>query len=187
MEAFSKAIQLDPEFALAWLDKGEVLVTLRRFEEALEAFSKAVELDPEFSLAWHLKGKAHLVMSLQEFKRNNYGNALEDLNSAIDAFDAFSTFSKGEEEEAKKDINEDLMVFLKELIATKNVKAAEMALLAILEKKKELKELLKPIYIAVEIVKSKDVSKYYDLQVEMREVVADIVKKLTGSEELLPE
>lgn len=55
------------------------------------------------------------------------------------------------------------------------------------ERKEELKELFEPISIAVEIVKSKDLSKYYELQVERREVVADIVKRLTGSEELLPE
>jgi hypothetical protein len=31
------------------------------------------------------------------------------------------------------------------------------------------------------------VNKYYELQAERREVVADIVKRLTGSVELLPE
>ena len=73
------------------------------------------------------------------------------------------------------------------LIDTKNVKAVEMALLALFEKNKELGELFEPIHIAVEIVKSKDVNRYYELQVEIRELVAEIVKKLTGSEELLPE
>ena len=79
------------------------------------------------------------------------------------------------------------MAFMMRLIDTKNVKAVEMALLALFEKNKELRELFEPIHIAVEIVKSKDVNRYYELQVEMRELVAEIVKKLTGSEELLPE
>ena len=79
------------------------------------------------------------------------------------------------------------MAFMMGLIDTKNVKAVEMALLALFEKNKELRELFEPIYIAVEIVKSKDVNRYYGLQVEIRELVAEIVKKLTGSEELLPE
>ena len=79
------------------------------------------------------------------------------------------------------------MTLLKKLIDTKNVEAVDMALSAISEKKEELKMLFEPISIAVEIVKSRDVRKYYELQVERREVVAEIVKKLTGSEELLPD
>jgi tetratricopeptide (TPR) repeat protein len=186
LAALSKSIDLNSEDAAAWLEKGAVLGLLGRDEEAFGAFSKTIELYPADADAWCLKGVIHLVVSSQEFKRNNYGNALENLNSAIDAFNAFSTFSKGKEK-AKEEVSEDLMAILKGLIDTKNVKAVEMALLAILEKKKELKALFEPIYIAVEIVKSRDVNKYYDLQVERREVVADIVKKLTGSEELLPD
>lgn len=179
-------IKLDGKDAVAWFNKGLALGILERHEEALEAFSKSTELDPENAVAWHSKGGVHLVISLQDFKRNNYGNALENLNSAIDAFDAFSTFSKGEEK-AKEVINKDLTLFLKDLIDAKNVEAVDMALLALFKKKEELKELFEPIYIAVEIVKSGDVNKYYELQIERREIVADIVKRLTGSEELLPQ
>ncbi len=186
LEALSKAVVLYPEKVHTWLGKGAALGDLGRYEEALEAFSKAVELEPEFSLAWSSKGTTHLRISLQEFERSNYGNALENLNSAIDSFDTLSTFSK-DKEKAKEEVTEAFTGFLKELIDTKNVKGVETALNALFEKKKELKELFEPISTAVEIVKSKDVSKYYDLQVEMREVVADIVKRLTGSEELSPE
>jgi tetratricopeptide (TPR) repeat protein len=186
LEALSISIELNPADARAWFEKSVALGKLGRYEETLEAVSKSVELNPEHADAWHLKGSIYLNISWQVFIKKNYGDALENLNSAIDAFDAFSTFSK-DKEKAKEDANEDLMSFLKVLINTKNVEAVEMALLAILEKKKELKELFGPISIAVKIVKSRDINKYYDLQVEMREVVADIVKKLTGSEELLPE
>ena len=53
------------------------------------------------------------------------------------------------------------MAFMMRLIDTKNVKAVEMALLALFEKNKELRELFEPIHIAVEIVKSKDMNRYY--------------------------
>ena len=185
LAAFSKAIELDPEFDLAWCGKGAALGSFGRYEEALEAFSKAVELAPEQAHFWHLKGAVHLRISLREFNKSNYGNALENLNSALEAFNAFSTHSKTEE--SKKRVNEGLMAFMMGLIDTKNVKAVEMALLALFEKNKELRELFEPIHIAVEIVKSKDMNRYYELQVEIRELVAEIVKKLTGSEELLPE
>ena len=197
LETISKTIELYPENAPAWIDKWMTLVNLRRYKEALdtlsraielslEALSKAVELNPEDIRAWHLKGQMHLVASVRDFKRSNYGNALEAINSAINAFDTFTTFSK-DKEKAKEAINDIFMAFLRELINAKDVETLDMALLAVFEKKKELKELFEPISTAVEIVKSRDVSKYYELQVERREVVADIVKKLTGSEELLPE
>jgi tetratricopeptide (TPR) repeat protein len=186
LDAFSKSIELNPEDAAAWLGKGMTLRDLERPEEALKALSIAVGLNPKDALTLYVKGTLHLTISVQEFENNNYGNALENLEFAIDAFDAFSTFLK-DKEKAKEEVTEAFTGFLKELIDTKNVETVEMALLAMFEKKNELKELFKPIYIAVEIVRNRDVSKYYDLQVEMREVVADIVKKLTGSEELLPE
>ena len=186
LDAFSKAIALNPKFDEAWIGKGLALKKIDKPEEALEALSKAITLNPKCAEAWYFKEQAHLAISLQEFKRNNYGNALENLTSAMDAFDNFSGFLK-DREKGKEARNDDIMTFLKELIAAKNVEAVDMALNAIFEKKEELKELLEPIYVAVEIVKSKDVSKYYELQVERREVVAEIVKRLTGSEELLPE
>ena len=186
LEAFSKSIELDPKYALAWLNKSLSLGSLGRDEEALDALSRSIELNPEDTDAWHLKGLLHLLISLQEFKKNNYGNAIEHLNSAMGALDSFSKLSK-DKEEAKEEIKESLMEFVKELIDAKNVEAVEMALNTIFEKNEKFKELFEPIHIAVEIVKSQDVSKYYELQVEIREVVADIVKKLTGSEELVPE
>ena len=187
-EALKKAeemIKLDKSKPLSWFSKGLALRDLGRYEEAFAAFSKAVELAPEQAHLWYLKGAVHLMISLREFNKNNYGNALENLNSALEAFNAFSTHSKSEE--SKERVSEGLMAFMMGLIDTKNVKAVEMALLALFEKNKELRELFEPIHIAVEIVKNKDVNRYYELQVEIRELVAEIVKKLTGSEELLPE
>ncbi|WP_269848591.1 hypothetical protein [Methanosarcina horonobensis] len=46
-------------------------------------------------------------------------------------------------------------------------------------------ELLKSLVKAVEIIETKDVQKYYKLQVEEREIVADIVQKISKSGDLL--
>jgi tetratricopeptide (TPR) repeat protein len=183
LEAFSKSIELNSEGSVAWLGKGLSLVFLERPEEALGASSKAVELDPKFDIAWELKGLIHLHISSRDFINKNYGNALENLNSAMAAFDTLCILSEDKEE----DITGDLMAFLKRLIDAKTVEAVDMALESIGKNKEELKEVFEPISTAVEIVKGEDVSRYYELQVERREVVADIVKRLTGSEELLPE
>jgi tetratricopeptide (TPR) repeat protein len=186
LEAFSKSIELNSEDTGAWLGKGLTLVFLERHEEALRASSKAVELDPKFDIAWELKGLIQLHISSRDFINKNYGNALENLNAAMEAFETFHSFLK-DEKKAKREINEVLTYYMKILIDAKNVEAVDMALESIGKNRKELKELFKPISTAVEIVKGEDVSKYYELQVERREVVADIVKMLIGSEELLPE
>lgn len=169
-----------------WNIKGVALINLGRNEEALKAVSESLELSPEDTDVWKVKGFIHLRISLDEFKSNNCGNALKNLDAVMDAFDTFHSLLKDEKEE-KIEIYKALTYYLKDLIDAKNVKAVDMALESIGKNKKGLKELFKPVSTAVEIVKSRDVSKYYELQVERREVVADIVKRLTGSEELLPE
>jgi Flp pilus assembly protein TadD/DNA-binding MarR family transcriptional regulator len=186
LEALSKSLELNPEDADAWALKGAILGRLGKYEEALEALSKSLELNPKDAAAWELKGIVHLYISTGESRKNNYGNALENLNSAVKAFDRFIELAKGTEK-AKESIRVAFMEYLKELIEAENVKVIEMALNALFEKNEEFKKLFEPISTAVEIVKSKDLNKFYELQVERREVVADIVKKLTGSDELVPE
>jgi len=186
LDAATKSLELDPENATAWELKGAILGNLGRYEEALDVTIKFLEFYPENATAWKLRGIAHLNMTTQEFGRNNYGNALESLSSAVVALDQFSSLLK-DTEKAKDVIKGTLMEFFKELIETKNTKVVESALNALFAKKVEFKELFEPISIAVEIGKSKDLNKYYELQAERREVVVDIVKKLTGSDELVPE
>lgn len=71
----------------------------------------AIELDPEHACPWHLKGETHLRISLQEFNKSNYGNALDNLKSALDAFDTFSNLFEGTDR-VKEDINKALTAFL---------------------------------------------------------------------------
>ncbi len=58
LEAFLKAIELDPRDAAAWRGKGTSLGRLGRDEEALEAFLEATELDPKDAASWRNKGTA---------------------------------------------------------------------------------------------------------------------------------
>ena len=58
LESFDRAIELDPNDALAWLSRGAALGNLGRHQEALESFDKAIELDPNNALAWFNRGRA---------------------------------------------------------------------------------------------------------------------------------
>ena len=52
IEAFDKAIELDPKWAMPWRDKGNALRKLGKPDEAIQALDKAIELNPEWATPW---------------------------------------------------------------------------------------------------------------------------------------
>ncbi len=71
-ELYSSAIELDPHFADAYFNLGNLYARLERFEQALEAYDRVVELRPA-------DGEAHF----------NRGVALRELGRTTDAVDAW--------------------------------------------------------------------------------------------------
>lgn len=212
LDAFNKAIEINPKDDFALSRKGVALVKLGRNEESLDAFNKAIEVNPKddfaltvngitslklgrhdeafdfFSKAIEINPKNKLInsiienyfgLAINELKAGNRGNAAKfiKLNQII------SSKMKTEDKLAILIIN-----FLKSAADSGDiqvVKAGVDEIIKIVGNKYD--ESLKPIIKALEIVETKDIKKYYDLQIEEREIVADIVKKITKSDELLPE
>lgn len=56
--AFERAIQLNPNYALAYNNKGRALSRLKQYEEALIAYDQALRLDPAYAHAYNNKGVA---------------------------------------------------------------------------------------------------------------------------------
>ncbi len=59
LDAYSRALDIEPNNAAAWRNKGWTLDELGRYEEALDAYSRALDIDPDNvsvmnSLAWNL-------------------------------------------------------------------------------------------------------------------------------------
>ncbi len=52
----NKTIELDPSSPYAWLNKGRVLDSLSRLDEAFQAYDEAIKRDPECARAWTNKG-----------------------------------------------------------------------------------------------------------------------------------
>jgi tetratricopeptide (TPR) repeat protein len=62
--AADQSIQLKPDYAEAWSNRGNALHDLKRYEEALASFERALELKPDYAEAWSNKGS-----TLHELKR----------------------------------------------------------------------------------------------------------------------
>ena len=55
---FSQVLEIEPDNAAAWYNKGRALACLDRFDEAVSCYDEALKRDPEDSDAWLNKGIA---------------------------------------------------------------------------------------------------------------------------------
>ncbi len=88
--SFDEVLQLKPDDAIAWSQKGRALAILGEYLQALDAFENALKYDPNDGQAWLFKGRA-----LQE---------LGEVQEALDAFDQAILLGSKEAEESKKDL-----------------------------------------------------------------------------------
>jgi len=89
IEAFEKAIELQPDYAAPWDSMGVTFGKIGDYDKSLEAFNKAIELEPDYAAAWYNKA---CVYSLKGDKEK----ALKHLSKAIDLDAKYK-------EEAKRD------------------------------------------------------------------------------------
>jgi tetratricopeptide (TPR) repeat protein len=57
MQAYDKAIELNPRYSEAWNGKGKILFEQGKYNESMQAYDKAIELNPRYSEAWNSKGE----------------------------------------------------------------------------------------------------------------------------------
>jgi len=149
----------------------------RKIEAAFEVekiYTKMADMKPE--LIGHFV-ECCLVLALEELKEGNRGSAAKFIKMA------FENSSKLEMDIVK----ESTINFIKTATYSGELPVIKAATEEILDQQKdEFTGLIRPITKAIEIIESKDLNKYYDLQVEEREIVADVVKKITKSDELVP-
>ena len=187
-EALTKGtemIKLHPNDPELLLDIGCSAWGLKQYDNALEAFSNAariaspVDLEKIEDIITRISVASHLKKSFIEFEKKNYGDATENLRTVI------LNQSKSKKE-IKEIIIEDIFGFLMDVTNLKNVEAFSLALKEVEGVSQELQELFKPFYVALGIIKTADTTKYYDVQIETREIVANIVQRVTGSTDLVP-
>lgn len=178
LDTFNKAIEIDPKdgYALSW--KGAVLGNLERYEEALDAFKNAVEIFPKDDVFIETTIEICFNFALNELEAGNRGNATKFMKVVHEI-----SAELKEDKVAMLTIN-----FLKSAADSGDIQIVKVAVDEIIKLYgNKYEERIKPIIKAIEIVETKDIQKYYNLQIEEREIVGDVVKKITKSDELLPE
>jgi pentatricopeptide repeat protein len=77
LQAYEKALELNPDDSYVWCEKGFTLFSLDRYEEALMVFDKILEPNPDDSDAWYGKGIALYGLGRYEEALQAYEKARE--------------------------------------------------------------------------------------------------------------
>ncbi len=76
IEEFSRAIQLNPNDALAYHERGYTYSQLRKYERAIQDFTQAIQLDPFDASAYNYRGQVYSRL-------RDYEKAIRDFTQAI--------------------------------------------------------------------------------------------------------
>jgi|GEM_PF-3029890 len=117
MQAYEKAIELDPKYVAAWMAKGDVLCDMKKYSEAVGAYKNAIEINPRNGTLWVAKGDALAALgryneSIRAYDSateidpgisaawNNKGSALSDIGRYEDAVEAYNKAIEAEPKNA---------------------------------------------------------------------------------------
>lgn len=77
IEAYTKAIELDPNVSEAYNNRGATYYVMGEYEKAIEDYSQAIKNDPDFSQAYNNRGVVY-------YERGEYEKAIKDYIKAIE-------------------------------------------------------------------------------------------------------
>jgi tetratricopeptide (TPR) repeat protein len=77
------SIQIDPSFINAYIGRGEILINLKRFQEAISNFNAVLLMQPDMIVALFLLGVTYVEMADYQENKQFYSNALECFNNVL--------------------------------------------------------------------------------------------------------
>jgi tetratricopeptide (TPR) repeat protein len=83
VEAFQKAIELDPEYAVAYAGLGGTFVSMQRFNDAIETYKKAIELEPGMQQARVGLAASYTSQGNEHLNRGRAREAISVLQEAV--------------------------------------------------------------------------------------------------------
>ena len=78
LDAFTKAIEINPQFAQAYSNRGFAYSNLGDYNQAIKDYNRAIEINPQDAVAYYNRG------GLAYGKLGNYNQAIKDYNKAIE-------------------------------------------------------------------------------------------------------
>jgi superkiller protein 3 len=85
VDAFKQAIELDPQYAVAYAGLGATYVSMQRYDDAIEAYTHVLELEPTMQQARIGLASAHTAQGNELLNRGQARNAVTELDKAIEA------------------------------------------------------------------------------------------------------
>jgi tetratricopeptide (TPR) repeat protein len=78
IKAYDEAIRLDPQYADAWYNKGNILYVLHnKYDEAIQAYDEVIKIDPQNDSVWNYKGNALTYQGKYDEAIKAYDRAIE--------------------------------------------------------------------------------------------------------------
>ncbi len=107
---YRRAVELYPEFVVAWYNLGVALGRAGRYGEALEPLSKAIALKPDFAAAYTARGDVHASAGDPRSAVEDYSMAIELYPDYAQAYykRALAWMELGKTEEAEQDLEDYL-------------------------------------------------------------------------------
>ncbi len=83
VEAFKSAVELDPEYAVAYAGLGGTYVSLQQYDDAIEVYQKALELEPNMQQARVGLAAAYTAQGNEAINRGRPRDAVALLENAV--------------------------------------------------------------------------------------------------------
>lgn len=106
IKLYTKAIELNPNYAVAYNNRGYIHLTQKDFDQALRDLNQAIALNPNYSVAYNNRGNVH-------YQRKEYKQAWQDYDRAVSLKPDFSEayLNRGNVSFIRKDYDLAMMDF----------------------------------------------------------------------------
>ena len=110
IEDYNKAIELNPNDAEVYTNRGNPYYKLKRYEKAIEDYSKAIKLNPNDAVAYYNRGNAYDELKRYEKAIEDYSKAIELNPNYVDAYNNRGNAYRelNQHEEAIEDYNKSI-------------------------------------------------------------------------------
>ncbi len=95
IEAYNNAIRLDPNYAIAYNNRGNAYRDLKEYTKAIKDYNRAIDLNPRYAYAYYERG-------LICYYLNDYQRAVQDFDYALQLDPTMTWFRSAREDAYRK-------------------------------------------------------------------------------------